>query len=380
MLTPQSPKPPQKRSRSVPFGSSTASVRGVLAMLLGFQAPLDELLPSVGIELATLEDEDARIDVDTLVKLWNATSRSLNDPFLGIHAALWVDRAMELGAFGVVDFIASHSGCVEEAMRKYCRYNQIMSYPHPRDEITIVDESMLFRRHLPDTSPELLRQPTEAFLASLVLRIRRLTGVYVTPSETRFRHAQPENTDAYKEVFGDRIVFNADLDVLVFEPSTRTLPLRTANSWLCEILEQHARELVQALDENGAQTSSQVRRVLLQGPRANSDTKAVVDVLRHSSERSGLEMPEMPEVARILGTSVRTMQRRLGEEGTSFQQVRDEVRKELAARYTRDRSMALGDIAFLLGFSTEASFHQAFKRWFGQTPGAFRLSDALRRT
>lgn len=349
-------------------------------MLLGFQAPLDELLPSVGIDLATLEDEDARIDVDTLVKLWNATSDALNKPFLGIEAALWVDRAMELGAFGVVDFIASHSRCVEEAMQKYCRYNQIMSYPHPRDEIVIVDESMLFRRHLPDTCPELLRQPTEAFLASLVLRIRRLTGVYVTPSETRFRHARPEMMDAYKEVFGNQIVFDADLDVLVFEPSTRALPLRTANSWLCGLLEQHARELVQALDEGGAQISSEVRRILLQGPRANTDTKAVVDVLRRSPERSGLEMPEMPEVARVLGTSVRTMQRRLGEEGTSFQQVRDEVRKDLAARYTRDRSMSLGDIAFLLGFSNEATFHQAFKRWFGQTPGSFRVSDAFRRT
>lgn len=341
-------------------------------MLVGFQAPVDELLLSVGIDRATLEDDDARIDVDTLVKLWNATSAALNKPFLGIHAALWVDQAMELGAFGVVDFIASHSRCVEEAMRKYCRYNQIMSYPYPRDEIRIVDESMLFLRHLPDASPEFMRQPTEAFLASLVLRIRRLTGVYVTPSETRFRHKRPESVDPYMEVFGNQIVFDADLDVLVFEPSTRALPLRTANSWLCEVLEQHARELILALDDDGAQRSSEVRRILLGGSRANTDTKAVVKDLRSSPERSGHEMPVMPEVARLLGTSVRTMQRRLGEEGTSFQQIRDEVRKDLAARYTRDRSMSLGDIAFLLGFSNEATFHQAFKRWFDQTPGSLR--------
>lgn len=374
------------------FYSGTASVRGILAMLVGFEAPVDDLLTSVGIERAVLEDDDGRITHKALVLLWNETARALGDQYLGIHAAQWVDRAMELGAFGVVDFIASHSKCVEEALRKYCRYNQVMSYPYPRDEITIVGDSMLFTRHLPDTSPELLRQATECFFASLVLRIRRLTGIgaksiagdpkpqtlnqghAIVPLEVRFRHDPPDDLGKYDGLFGERVVFGADVDRMAFDKSIGNLPLLTANSWLCEILEQHTRDLLQAQQLVGKETSSEVRRILLRGPRASTDVKEIVHDLRHSPQTKALEMPEISEVARLLGTSERTMQRRLSAEGTSYQEILDDVRRDLAARYVRERSMSLTEIAFLLGYSTEATFHQAFKRWYGRTPGSFRRS------
>jgi AraC-like DNA-binding protein len=78
-------------------------------------------------------------------------------------------------------------------------------------------------------------------------------------------------------------------------------------------------------------------------------------------------------IASRLGTSPRTLQRRLREEEqTSHKQLLDEIRHALALRYLDTEGLSIGEAAFLLGFSEPSAFHRAFKRWTGATPGAYR--------
>jgi AraC-like DNA-binding protein len=86
--------------------------------------------------------------------------------------------------------------------------------------------------------------------------------------------------------------------------------------------------------------------------------------------------PAIESVARRLGTTPRTLQRRLHDEGTSFHQVLDEVRREVAVSHMRGRRATIDEVAFLLGFEKPSSFHRAFKRWTGVTPGEFRRQGA----
>src|SRR5205807_7408292 len=83
--------------------------------------------------------------------------------------------------------------------------------------------------------------------------------------------------------------------------------------------------------------------------------------------------------ARRLAMSPRTLQRRLSEEGTSFDSLREEMRKQTAETFLADRTLSVGEVAFLLGFSEPGAFHRAFKRWHNTTPDAFRKqrSNAL---
>jgi AraC-like DNA-binding protein len=74
--------------------------------------------------------------------------------------------------------------------------------------------------------------------------------------------------------------------------------------------------------------------------------------------------------------SPRTLQRRLAEEGVSYQTLLEGARKEAAGRYLADGTLAIGEIAYLLGYSEPAPFHRAFKRWYGTTPEAFRRRRA----
>ena len=84
-------------------------------------------------------------------------------------------------------------------------------------------------------------------------------------------------------------------------------------------------------------------------------------------------------IAASLHISSRTLQRRLEDEGTSFQQLRDETRRELAQRYLREPvSSSLSRVAELLGFEDQSNLFRACKRWFGESPGQYRARFEVR--
>ncbi|MBC2776723.1 AraC family transcriptional regulator [Parasphingopyxis marina] len=84
-------------------------------------------------------------------------------------------------------------------------------------------------------------------------------------------------------------------------------------------------------------------------------------------------VPKLSDVARAVGTSARTLQRKLGEDGAVFQDLVDQARRELAERLLRTTEYPLVEIAFLTGFAEQSGFTRAFKRWAGETPRSYRL-------
>jgi AraC-like DNA-binding protein len=92
-------------------------------------------------------------------------------------------------------------------------------------------------------------------------------------------------------------------------------------------------------------------------------------IIRHLQDGE----PQRPKTATILGMSERTLQRRLAEEGTSFQRLLDDTRRELAQHYLGQSNISLTDITYLLGFSDQSSFFRAARRWFGNSPRDYRI-------
>jgi len=97
-----------------------------------------------------------------------------------------------------------------------------------------------------------------------------------------------------------------------------------------------------------------------------------LDVQRALTSRIGEGATRMSAIARQLGMSERTLHRRLAEEGASYQELVEQVRKAAAGRYLDESTLAIGEIAYLLGYSEPAAFHRAFKRWYATTPEHFR--------
>jgi len=133
------------------------------------------------------------------------------------------------------------------------------------------------------------------------------------------------------------------------------LSLRRSDPILRGVLERHASEMLSRLPAIGG-TGLEVRRALATRI-AGGDTR-------------------IGAVARSLAMSTRSLQRQLEAEGSSYQALVDESKRDAAERYLSDSVLPIGEVAYLLGYSEPAAFHRAFKRWTRMTPHAFRQSRA----
>jgi AraC-like DNA-binding protein len=189
-----------------------------------------------------------------------------------------------------------------------------------------------------------------------VTLIRDLTGL--GPSEpvaleARFQHP-PLPREALEELEASLtcpIRFNASDTRLVLSERVTERPLLAQNRDLFAYLDRHAL----ALQERLARAPSLAGRL----------RELLVERLRDGE-------PDQPSIARALGLSERTLQRRLQEESSSFAGLVDEVRSDLARGYLSDSKLAIFEIAFLLGYSEPSAFNRAFRRWTGQSPSEFR--------
>jgi AraC-like DNA-binding protein len=140
---------------------------------------------------------------------------------------------------------------------------------------------------------------------------------------------------------------------LVFDARLLDLPVPKADPALAALLQRNAQALL--------------------GP-AIADCTFAGEIRRVLSKVSAPGDLQLAVVARKVGTSARTLQRRLAEEGSSFHELVRETRSTLAKNYLRKGELAICEIAYLLGFSQPSAFHRAFQRWTGMTPRTFRNS------
>jgi AraC-like DNA-binding protein len=163
-------------------------------------------------------------------------------------------------------------------------------------------------------------------------------------------YSAPADLSLYRPVFRCPVSFDAERNSLTFSRADMNLALPTSNPQLAELHERYAGEYLRHFDH--AQTSYRVR-------------EAIVRRLPDGE-------PRRDEVAVELCMSERTLQRRLEEEKTSFVQLLDDTRRELADQYLGRLHLSLGQAAYLLGFADQSSFFRACRRWFKVSPGQYR--------
>lgn len=200
----------------------------------------------------------------------------------------------------------------------------------------------------------------DATFSTLMELARRGTGADVRPLRVELARTAPRSA-AHESYFAAPVRLGAPRDLLVLDAADLDRPFPGHNP---ELLAMLTPALASALEEM----------------RAHSLSEEVVAELRRSLP-SG--RPELGEVARRMGMSERTLQRRITEEGNSFRDLLVKARRELGCRLLRDEALELDEIAFLLGYQDASSFHRAFREWEGVTPGrwrALRSDEAIRTT
>ncbi len=328
-------------------GVSTRMLRPVIQRLIAVGVPVDPVLRQVGLEAAVLKDRDARIPHSVVIHLWQAAAAASGDYAFGLHTA----ETLNFSLFEVQAYAVLSSATLQEGIERACRYQRLQ---HDATRIALdldagggeVTHSVPGGRMLP-------RHPAEFFAAVFVRMARHASGRAVVPLAVRFAHAPPVSLVEHLRIFGVAPEFGH----LGFSFSVRfshedlSAPLLNADPTLQALLDRHAADLLAALPKVSS-FSEQVRSVI---------AKELV---------SG--NPSLESIADKLGMSSRSISRRLFDEGTSHRALLDDVRQELAGRYLSEQNLAVGEVAFLLGFSEPSAFHRAFKRWYGVTPAAYR--------
>ena len=197
-----------------------------------------------------------------------------------------------------------------------------------------------------------MRLSNEATLASITAISREVSTEAFSPEAVFVKHPAPLDVTAHEEYFGCPVHFGSDRDALLVSRRALAMPNRVGDPSIAAFF-----DTILAAEVSGMDTSVPLERLVLD---------------RLSTALSG-GVPALHEVARELAMSGRTLQRRLAEAGHSFQSLVDEARRRLALRLLRHEADAsLTEVAFMTGFSDQSAFTRAFKRWTGETPGAFR--------
>ena len=303
------------------------------------------LFTTLGLDYAALNDPDARFPQDSMTRLWQQAVALSGNPAIGLNMA----RVVRPSSFHVVGYALMSSRNLQEGFTRLVRYQRIiaegadMSFRPTRDGYEL--QLVIHGDRLPAA-----RQSAEASLAYSLAFCRWLTAKPLCPRQVSFQGPPPADLEQYRQVFQGPLKFNAEHYALLFDRADLDAPLPTANEALAQLHDRFAGEYLARFSDS--RVTHQVRQVLCR--------------LLPQGE------PKREAVAQALLMSERTLQRRLQEEGTSYQQLLDDTRRELAGQYLAQPNLTLLEIAYLLGFADPSNFFRAFRRWFDTTPGEYR--------
>jgi len=302
------------------------------------------VLALAGLTETMFEPPRARLSTRQFFAFWRAIEQVCADPAFGLK----LGGNISPEHYDVAAIAALHSANFGEAMRKFARYKRLTC----PEEITIETTGGETRVHThwllaESETPALL---TDAMFAASLGLARHGIGRAIVPRRIELARRDP-GTSLHRDFFGCEVRFDAPRDLLVFDATTMDEAFASYNENLLAIM---LPGLEAALRERTSPRSlaEQVEAILGRGMRG--------------------QRPSIEAVAKELHLSPRTLQRKLAEAGTSYQQQLDRVRRQAARQLLSTTNLEAGEIAFFLGFEELNSFTRAFHQWEGTTPNRWR--------
>jgi len=328
---------------------SSAIVRDIVQFAVSYGVDKPSLCQRSGIPLDYLNSPDHRVSLEQLDRLWQQAVYLTGDSFLGLR----LGQRFNFEAIGVVGYLMQNSPNLGAALQQAQRYSKIVGdvldiqANQQEDQLVITFEPVPAWQMLSEVS---LRQSVEYDMAFALRSFKLLTGQPFQLTYVAFAY-QPHEPKVYRQAFGTEVKFEQPHSTMAFPCHYLERPLAPVHSGLLNTLEQFAQNLLQQLTQRES-VSSRVKELLVQ--------------------QVGNGTPEVATVADQLHMSKRTLQRKLQEEGQSFQKISDEVRTALAKQYLQQGGLSIGETAYLTGFSESAAFHRFFKQQTGKTPQMYQ--------
>lgn len=345
---------PRAHTRAgVPFDSvdpmHSFGADGVLHLLQAFGGgDVADYCRDAGIDPTRLREPGFRVETPLLLQLFAAAEERTGDTSIGFHAAQRIRfGSLATHLIATQNTIGGGLAIHRQAQRLVLGANAMaVRY---RDDMTYVTLET-------GVAPELSRHLSEYCVASSCRLMGWLTLQASRPSEIHFRHRRVGDRVEYESFFGCRVEFDADEDGAALSRAALAERVVSANEELAAELELLLR-------------SELARQV----PVAFAER--VTLALRAGQLRPDLCRREV--IARRLGVSTRTLQRRLQDEGTGFGEILDRIRREAALVLIVDPTMSVRAVAHCVGYGDQYAFNRAFRRWTGRSPSAYRREAAV---
>jgi AraC-like DNA-binding protein len=326
----------------------TVSIRFVDAALARL-APAARLrvLDAAVLPVELLEAPLARVTADTFATVWLAVARELDDEFFGLDA-----RRMKVGSFALLAQAAVSSGTLGRALRRILRGLRTF-LDDIEGELRVAGGRAVIAVSNRIAEPAARRFADETFLVMVHGLACWLAGKRLAIVEAAFAQPRPAHAAEYAVMFSERLRFDA--------PQTA--------------LELDAR----VLDAPVVQDAAALRVFLRDAPQSvflkyrNRDSWTARLRRRLRTSLGDAEWPALEDVAREFHVAAATLRRRLEAEGTSYQGIKDELRRDAAIHHLCHSPLPIADIGVLLGYREPSAFHRAFKKWSGVRPGEYRL-------
>lgn len=325
--------------------------RTIVDALSAQNADIEAVLLGTGLSLSDFQNPSSRHPIPATTRLWRAASKQVGDPAFGLHAS----RYVHLTTFHALGYSVMASSTLRDALERLARYSVVLSDAAVL-ELESSEDGVRLSIILRDDSEPPADEAIDAVISLIVRVCRLVTQRRASLRAASLRRTAPPDTTPYEKLFRCPITFGAPLDVLLFDPAALDEPLPMANP-----------ELARHNDDA-------VRHYL-----SSVQVGTLVDRVRVTlAERLSAGEPTPEVVARALGLSVRSLQRRLGELGTSYAELLAETRRELACAHLREDRCSVTEVAFLVGFEDVSAFARAFKRWTGHSPSSYRARESTR--
>jgi len=307
---------------------------------------LEPLLSSVGLTIDQINDPEHRITVRDQIAFLEAAAEALNDDFLGVTLA----EEFDLRDLGLLYYVMASSDTLGGAFRRVSRYSRITNeaivfeYREAHEPALRLTYSGI-PRHAD-------RQQIEFCIVAMVRISRALSGRQVFPKRVSMSHVRSKGISKFARSLGKEIEFGSNVDEIGFPADSADWAVVGADSRLNKIL-------LKTCEESLSGRKSRL------GTFRTTVENAIAPLLPHGQAHVDV-------IAKKLGTSERTLLRRLAEEGTTFSDILQQIKTSLAIRYLEEADMPISRIAWLLGFEETSSFSHAFRRWTGNSPREFR--------
>lgn len=306
----------------------------------------EALLLGTGLLPQQLDDPQARITQQQKLTIFRNAKRLSSVPEVGLRAG----ARQRLSDFGVYGYALTSSRTFGDAVMLGMKHVRLAG-PVLEKRFRIDGDTAVFEAHDRLELGDVLPLATEFWFASILKLANCVLEAPMPSRRLLLPYPRPGHAAAYERMFGCPVSFGAEVMEWHFDAAVLRVPCPNANPITAGLCAQFCERMLESLPDE-TDLSRSIRTACLNSRGA---------------------FPNAEHMAARLGLSVRTLHRRLADEGQHYQRIIDDVRRSLAIEFLENTSLTVDEIAGRVGFSEASNFRKAFRKWTGHAPAHFRV-------